>query len=98
MAGGTCEATAFCAYGYEASGLCLPLENYHNMVDIDDVLAGHRKARLAPEQIALSDFHGLVDALLLTAERLDQRASSTRRRLETLFASERHVLAEAVDA
>jgi len=30
MDGGTCEATAFCATGYRASGLALALGNYHN--------------------------------------------------------------------
>ncbi len=30
MAGGTCEATAFAAFGYDASGIALPLGNYHN--------------------------------------------------------------------
>ena len=58
MPGGTCEATAFAALGYEATGLCLALDNYHNMVDIDGVRAGKRKARLAPEAISLADFHG----------------------------------------
>ena len=42
MPGGACEATAFSAYGYESTCLCLPLGNYHNMHDID-VVAGRRK-------------------------------------------------------
>lgn len=92
MAGGTCEATAFCAYGYEASGLCLPLGNYHNMVDIEGVLGGRRKARLAPEEIAVSDFHGLVDLLVTTAAAPDPGQASVRQRLDDLFESDRHVL------
>lgn len=33
MDGGTCEATAFIASGYQAAGLAFPLGNYHNMSD-----------------------------------------------------------------
>ena len=33
MDGGACEATAFCAAGYRASGLALPLGGYHNASD-----------------------------------------------------------------
>ncbi|MBW3547552.1 MAG: hypothetical protein KY452_05385 [Actinobacteria bacterium] len=61
MDGGTCEASVFCACGYEASGLALPLGNYHNGLDrgpgvgpehvrVDDYVAG---VRLATE-LALS--------------------------------------------
>ena len=31
MDGGSCEATAFAAFGYRTGGLCLPLGNYHNI-------------------------------------------------------------------
>src|SRR5690606_37731588 len=30
MAGGACEASVFCAMGYQATCVCLPLGNYHN--------------------------------------------------------------------
>ncbi|MDD5657005.1 MAG: M28 family peptidase, partial [Elusimicrobia bacterium] len=30
LIGGTCEATAYLAYGYETAGVALPLVNYHN--------------------------------------------------------------------
>ncbi len=53
MAGGTCESTAFCAYGYEATGMCLALGNYHNM-DVD-------RHRIAPETISLTDWKLMVD-------------------------------------
>lgn len=52
MDGGTCESAAFFELGYNATGLCLPLGNYHNM-DRD-----HR--RIAPEYIDLNDFEMLV--------------------------------------
>ena len=63
MPGGTCEASTFSAYGYESTCLCLPMGNYHNMVDIDGVLAGARPARVGSEYISVEDFHGLVELL-----------------------------------
>ncbi len=48
MDGGTCEASAYCALGYEATGVCLSLGNYHN-VDT-------KRKRLAPEYIDLRDY------------------------------------------
>ena len=92
MAGGTCEATAFAALGYEATGLCLALENYHNMVDIDAVRSGKRKARLAPEAISLSDFHGLVDLLEVVALCLDSAKSKLPQRLRKLYSEEKGIL------
>jgi putative aminopeptidase FrvX len=52
MDGGTCESTVYCHYGYEATGLCLPLGNYHNM--------DRERRRIAPEFIDLRDFENLV--------------------------------------
>ena len=51
MAGGACEATAFSAFGFQSTCLCLPLGNYHNMQAIDDVVAGQRPAKVGPEFI-----------------------------------------------
>jgi endoglucanase len=92
MAGGSCEATAFGALGYEATGLCLALDNYHNMVDIDGVRSGKRRPRLAPEAIALSDFNGLVDLLSAVAVGLDSGKSQLPQRLRKLYAEQRHLL------
>ena len=78
MAGGTCEATAFVAYGHQSTGLCLPLGNYHNMVDIDGVAAGTADAKLGPEEISLADFDGLVSLMLTAASDLDDTASALR--------------------
>ncbi|MHC4220704.1 MAG: M20/M25/M40 family metallo-hydrolase, partial [Planctomycetota bacterium] len=72
MPGGTCEATTFSAYGYEAACICLPLGNYHNMTDIDGVLAGKRPARVGPEIISLDDYHGMVELLVRVAPRLEE--------------------------
>lgn len=53
MAGGTCESTAFMAYGYQATGVCLALGNYHNM-DVD-------RGKIASEVISLRDWKLMVD-------------------------------------
>lgn len=72
MPGGTCEATCFCAYGHEATCVCLPLKNYHNMGNLDEVSAGDRsKAVIAPEAISLSDYLHLVELLIGCASRLE---------------------------
>lgn len=76
MAGGACEATAFSALGFESTCLCLPLGNYHNMRDIDEVVAGHRPARVGPETIGLDDYHGLVEMLEVLAAGLPARPPS----------------------
>jgi endoglucanase len=52
MDGGTCESSAYCTLGYEATGLCVALGNYHN-VDA-------KRKRLAPEYIDLNDFASVV--------------------------------------
>jgi endoglucanase len=91
MDGGTCEATAFVAYGHRASGLCLPLGNYHNMVDIDGVREGGQ-ARLGPEFISLADYDGLVGLMLAVARDLDQQESSLADRLDRRYEGNRHLL------
>jgi putative aminopeptidase FrvX len=95
MPGGTCEATAFSIYGYRSTCLCLPLGNYHNMIDIDQVQAGQRPARVAPEFISMADFHGLVEMLVLCAEGLESTTRPTLyARMETLLREHGHVLEE----
>lgn len=56
MDGGACEATAFCASGYRASGLAVPLGNYHNA---DDAGPG-----IAPETVMVSDWLAEVQLLV----------------------------------
>ena len=58
MSGGVCEATAFSAFGYAATGVAFPLANYHNAGPDDSVAA---------ESIALADFAGGVSLLAETA-------------------------------
>lgn len=52
MDGGTCESSAYCTLGYEATGLCVALGNYHN-VDSE-------KRQLAPEYVDLIDVDNVV--------------------------------------
>ncbi len=52
MDGGTCESTVYHAEGYDATGLCIALGNYHNM--------DTARKRIASEYIHLADWEGLV--------------------------------------
>ncbi|MBK8915234.1 MAG: hypothetical protein IPM64_11665 [Phycisphaerales bacterium] len=52
MDGGTCETTAFGAYGYAAGGICVALGNYHNM--------NEKRGRIDSEYISLSDWEHMV--------------------------------------
>ncbi|MGA0174187.1 MAG: hypothetical protein ACO3NL_11185 [Phycisphaerales bacterium] len=94
MAGGACEATAFAAYGYASTCLCLPLGHYHNMSRIDEAVAGERPAKVAPEFISIEDYHGLIDLLEAVVSRLDAPDAAGRNRplMEKLFAERRGVL------
>lgn len=55
MDGGACEASAFCAAGYRASGLAVPLGNYHNASD--------HGPGLAAEEVLITDYLAEVDLL-----------------------------------
>ncbi len=92
MAGGSCEATAFGAFGYAATGLCLALGNYHNMVDIDGVRAGTAPARVGPEEISLADFDGLASLMLTVASGLDRVGSTLVDRLDARFQRRRDLV------
>jgi len=95
MPGGTCEATAFSIYGYRSTCLCLPLGNYHNMIDIDRVQAGERPARVGPEFVSIADFHGLIEMLVLCAEGLESPTRpSLHAQMEELLRNHGHVLTE----
>ena len=52
MDGGSCEATAFCNNGYDATGICLPLGNYHN--------CNRDSKKIAPEYINLDDQGNMI--------------------------------------
>ncbi|MFI4860636.1 MAG: M20/M25/M40 family metallo-hydrolase, partial [Phycisphaerales bacterium JB063] len=86
MPGGTCEATAFRALGYLSTCLCLPLGNYHNMDE--------SKRRIAPETIALNDYHHLIGLLETIGRNLHATDSGGDlvRRLDALFERRRALL------
>ena len=87
MPGGTCEATTFSTYGYQSTCLCLPLGNYHNMIDIDGVVGGTtRLARVGPEFISIEDYHGLIEMLVVCATQMDSADAPTLKgRMEALI-------------
>lgn len=93
MAGGACEATVFCHAGYEATCLCLPLGNYHNMADLAAVQAGTSTARprVGREFVSLADFDGLVDLLVACGEKLPS-SPPIGERIEKLWAEKKFVL------
>ncbi len=89
MDGGTCESTAFCSYGYTATGVCVALGNYHNM-DTD-------KKRIASEVISLSDWKAMVDwfeALVLDEQGFQAEDGSVQKGLEERFAMWEPLLGE----
>jgi len=83
MDGGTCESSAYCRLGYEATGICVALGNYHN------VDAKHR--RLAPEYISLGDFRDVVRWFVELAraphayDGRDEQLDSRLRQLESSY-------------
>ncbi|MEK6644132.1 MAG: hypothetical protein AABZ08_09500 [Planctomycetota bacterium] len=86
MDGGTCESTAYCHYGYDATGICLPLGNYHNM--------NAEKKKIAPEFIDTRDFLNLVTWFVALAEspakmKFDGRHPGLHQRLDTLLRQHR---------
>lgn len=94
MAGGACEATVFCAYGYEATCVCLPLGNYHNMAELASVQAGTNTApaRIGPEYVSLSDFDGMTDLLVACGADLPE-SGGIHARLDKLWNEHHAVLA-----
>lgn len=58
MDGGSCEATAFGAFGYRAAGLCLALGNYHNI---------GKHGRVRPEFVSVKDLEQLVELTVAAA-------------------------------
>jgi endoglucanase len=67
MDGGSCESTAYNAWGVRAGGACLALGNYHNC---------GADGRIAPEYVDWNDLEGLVALLVETARGFDAPAES----------------------
>ncbi len=79
MDGGTCESTAFCELGYEATGICLALGNYHNM--------NTRSGRIASEYINLNDYISLATwfvSIVTTKRRYAGHDADLRKRLRSI--------------
>jgi len=92
MDGGGCEATAFGVYGYQATGLCLALENWHNRGNLSAVEAGDLDAAIPMrEEISLDDFHGLVELLQVAAAGVDDPDREAES-LDRVYESNRHYL------
>lgn len=91
MDGGTCESSAYCTLGYEATGLCVALGNYHN-VDM-------RRKKLGPEYINLDDFENVIKWFVELARAprpytgrdatLDDQMKNLEKRYEKLLRSSR---------
>lgn len=95
MGGGACEATVFQANGYDATCLCLPLGNYHNMANLTAVQAAKgptNEAVVDREYVSISDFHGLIDLLVACGRDLPTRAG-LHARLDKLWNERSFVLA-----
>lgn len=81
MDGGTCETTAFLAYGYEATGICVSLGNYHNM--------DTKRGKIGSEYISLNDWKLMVEwfeALVLDKEGPGTSDTRLRQTMEARFA------------
>ena len=75
MSGGTCEATCWGLYGWRATGVAIPLGNYHNQ--------GPRN-RLEPEIVSTQDLATAVDLLEIAAQDVaaaERWDAATRREL-----------------
>jgi endoglucanase len=92
MDGGACEATAFAAWGYSSTCVCLPLGNYHNQGDLDAVESGGGRARPAPEFISTRDHAGLIELLVAFASGGAGFDDDLQERLRARFESHRHLL------
>ena len=51
MSAGTCEATAYQAFGYRAAAICVALGNYHNCTP---------EGGIGPEYVSISDFEAMT--------------------------------------
>lgn len=100
MAGGACEASVYCHFGYDATCLCLPLGNYHNMAHLAELQAGgaaYDSTVLGPPRAAreinhVNDYHGMIDLLAALGRRLPARAESFGARLDGFYRDRSYVL------
>ena len=85
LTGGTCEATAYLAFGFESGGVAVPLVNYHN---------GWGAEAVAPERVRLADVEGGVKLLVQAARLFGARTlrGALRARLEKRHDAEKRAL------
>lgn len=85
MDGGSCESTAYNAWGLRAGAVCLALGNYHN--------CGPNQT-IAPEFVDWDDFEGLVAIMLECARGFDISSGvvNTRARLKHVYDRESKLL------
>ncbi|MBL8859027.1 MAG: hypothetical protein JNL28_11010 [Planctomycetes bacterium] len=78
MDGGSCESTAYNAFGIQAGAMCLALGNYHNCGPGETI---------APEFVDWNDFEGLVAIMIECSESFDaaQITLNTRMRLKQIY-------------
>lgn len=86
MDGGTCESSVYTAYGYDATGLCLPLRNYHNV--------NWNAMSLAPECIHAGDYESLVKLLLYLPSKRITKPSRPGGRWDKLLSTYEVMLCE----
>ena len=97
MAGGACEASVYCAYGYTSTCLCLPLGNYHNMANLADAQAGNHEQihgtppRVGREHIGIDDYQGMIDLLFAVGTELPQTPAFIDR-IEKLWNEKSNIL------
>lgn len=73
MDGGTCDSTVFHAFGYETGAICLPLGNYHNMLESpppgQNAAIPSAGPMIASETIHLADFADQIELLARICEK-----------------------------
>jgi putative aminopeptidase FrvX len=92
MDGGTCESSAYCTLGYDATGICLALGNYHNV--------NLRRKTIGPEYIDLDDYDHVVKwfvALGQTKLRFEGHDDVLKKKLEALIGQHRKLLRDTVE-
>lgn len=87
MPGGTCEATVYNAFGFQAAAACLALGNYHNM--------NRKRQMIGPEYVDVADYLGMVRLFVAIARQghtYRPGHPELKAQLTQLFAKSQHLL------
>ena len=90
MSGGTCEATAYQEFGFEAAAVCVALGNYHNCGE---------KNKIAAEFVSLADALSMVELLATAAVRMPEYGEligKLPRRLQAMLRGAKPMLRKTV--